>query len=220
MVPPYAGSSIFCGVIPNHSPPPTGRHHGCETALNILSFDRALGYTGDAMRFTVKTKIIAGLAIITLIGIVAMLLVFRGLKEVESNVNELALVEEPLILAAYEMEINMNGIGLEVEYFGCSGWETDWVASLDEAKAQVRAKHYTAAVIDLCLSGSEGTEGLEVLDELHRQHPETLCILLTAYGSPSATAEARRRGAALILDKPVKLAELRRDLQRLGCTDV
>jgi DNA-binding NtrC family response regulator len=100
------------------------------------------------------------------------------------------------------------------EYFGCSGWETDWVASLDEAKAQVRAKDYTAAIIDLCLSGGEGTEGLEVLDELHRQHPETLCILLTAYGSPWATDEARRRGAALIVDKPARLAELQRELQR------
>ncbi|MGH8488319.1 MAG: response regulator, partial [Gammaproteobacteria bacterium] len=101
------------------------------------------------------------------------------------------------------------------EYFAGSGWEVDWVGSLTEAKAQVRAKDYTAAIIDLCLSGGEGTEGLEVLDELHHQHPETLCILLTAYGSPWATAEARQRGAALVVDKPVRLAELRLDLHRL-----
>lgn len=106
------------------------------------------------------------------------------------------------------------------EYFACSGWETDWVASLDAAKAQVRAKHYTAAIVDLCLSGGEGNEGLKVLDELHRQHPVTLCILLTAYGSPWATAEARRRGAALIVDKPARLAELQRELQRLRGTGV
>lgn len=66
------------------------------------------------MSFTVKTKIIAGLAVITLIGIITMLFVYRGLKQVESNVHELAQVQEPLILAAYEMEINMNGIGLLV----------------------------------------------------------------------------------------------------------
>ncbi|MGH9960295.1 MAG: hypothetical protein ACREBC_24755, partial [Pyrinomonadaceae bacterium] len=66
------------------------------------------------MRVTVKTKIIAGLAVITLIGIFTMLLIYRGLKEVENDVHELAQVQEPLILAAYEMEINMNGIGLEV----------------------------------------------------------------------------------------------------------
>ena len=87
--------------------------------------------------------------------------------------------------------------------------------SLAEAKAQVRTKDYTAAIIDLCLSGGEGTEGLEVLDELHRQHPETVCILLTAYGSPWATAEASRRGAAFVADKPVRLAELQWRLQRL-----
>ncbi len=106
------------------------------------------------------------------------------------------------------------------EYFAGSGWEVDWVESLAEARAQVRAKDYTAAIIDLCLSGGEGTEGLEVLDELHHQHPETLCILLTAYGSPWATAEARQRGAALVVDKPVRLAELRLDLHRLVGTGV
>ena len=106
------------------------------------------------------------------------------------------------------------------EYFACSGWEVDWVQSLAEAKAQMRAKDYTAAIIDLCLSGGEGTEGLEVLDELHRQHPETPCILLTAYGLPWATAEARRRGAALIVDKPARLADLQRELQRLRDTGV
>jgi Response regulator containing CheY-like receiver, AAA-type ATPase, and DNA-binding domains len=84
----------------------------------------------------------------------------------------------------------------------------------------VRAKDYTAAIIDLCLTGYGGTEGLEVLDELHRQHPETACILLTAYGSPWATAQARQRGAALVVDKPVKLAELQRELHRLVGTGV
>lgn len=64
------------------------------------------------MKVTVKTKIISGLVIILLIGIASMLLVFRGLKDVERNVETLARVHEPFILAAYEMEINMDGIGL------------------------------------------------------------------------------------------------------------
>jgi len=61
---------------------------------------------------------------------------------------------------------------------------------------------------------------MKELDELHHQHSETLCILLTAYGSPWATAEARQRGAALVVDKPVRLAELRLDLHRLVGTGV
>jgi len=66
------------------------------------------------MKLTVKTKIISGLVIILLIGIVSMLLVFSGLKDVERNVEKLARVHEPFILAAYEMEINMDSIGLLV----------------------------------------------------------------------------------------------------------
>jgi len=66
------------------------------------------------MKLTVKRKIISGLGIILMIGIVSMLLIFQGLKDVERNVEKLARVHEPFILAAYEMEINMDGIGLLV----------------------------------------------------------------------------------------------------------
>ncbi len=66
------------------------------------------------MRFTVTKKIVAGLAVIILIGIIAMLVIYRGLYLVERDMQQLAHVEEPLILAAYEMEINMNGVALAV----------------------------------------------------------------------------------------------------------
>lgn len=66
------------------------------------------------MRLTVSTKITAGIAAIVLFGVVAMLVIYRSLNVVDRNVQSLARVEQPLILAAYEMEINMNGIGLEV----------------------------------------------------------------------------------------------------------
>lgn len=51
---------------------------------------------------------------IVLIGLFAKLFMYRQLDIVGRDVQRLAHVDEPLILAAYEMEINMNGIGLAV----------------------------------------------------------------------------------------------------------
>lgn len=66
------------------------------------------------MRFKVTSKIAAGLAIILLIGLLSMLLIYRGLSTVEQDVRKLADLEEPTSAAAYEMEINVNGMGLAV----------------------------------------------------------------------------------------------------------
>lgn len=66
------------------------------------------------MKLTIAKKVISSVTVILMIGILAMVLTYRSLKLVENEVHKLAQVNEPLILAAYEMEINMNGIGLEV----------------------------------------------------------------------------------------------------------
>lgn len=66
------------------------------------------------MRFTVTKKIIIGLAVILLIGIVSMLVIYRGLDLVAQHMRKLAEIEEPASAAAYEMEINVNGMGMAV----------------------------------------------------------------------------------------------------------
>ncbi|MGH8504115.1 MAG: ATP-binding protein [Gammaproteobacteria bacterium] len=66
------------------------------------------------MRFTVKRKIIVGLAAILAIGIGSMLMIYYGLSAVARQIQELADVQEPVSAAAYEMEINVNGMGLAV----------------------------------------------------------------------------------------------------------
>lgn len=67
-----------------------------------------------AMRLGVARKIALGLALIVSIGMVAMLLTYVGLKAVEKTVHKLAVEEGPFNAAAYEMEVNVNGIGLAV----------------------------------------------------------------------------------------------------------
>lgn len=66
------------------------------------------------MRLTLKKKIVIGLAAILLIGLGSMLAIYRGLSAVKQHMHELADIREPASAAAYEMEINVNGMGLAV----------------------------------------------------------------------------------------------------------
>jgi hypothetical protein len=69
------------------------------------------------MRFTVSTKIILGLAVVLTAGTLSMLIIYRGLNALQKGIHELADVKEPISAAAYEMEVNVNGMGLGVLKF-------------------------------------------------------------------------------------------------------
>ena len=60
-----------------------------------------------------------------------------------------------------------------------------------------------------------GATGMRVLSHVRRAHPTVPVILITAFGSAELHAQAKRLGAATVLDKPFDLAELRKLVQRL-----
>jgi DNA-binding NtrC family response regulator len=91
----------------------------------------------------------------------------------------------------------------------------DCAGSLIEAEMQVNERDYTAAIIDLHLTGSDSTEGLTLIDYLQVKQPGVVCILLTAYGSGPVIVQALKRGAATVVHKPVMLSELEDELRRL-----
>jgi signal transduction histidine kinase len=66
------------------------------------------------MRFTVSKKIGVAFAVILLVGTLSMLIIYRGLSILQQAMHELADIKEPISAAAYEMEINVHGIGLGV----------------------------------------------------------------------------------------------------------
>jgi signal transduction histidine kinase len=66
------------------------------------------------MRFTVSKKIGVAFAVILLVGTLSMLIIYRGLSILQQALHELADIKEPISAAAYEMEINVNGMALGV----------------------------------------------------------------------------------------------------------
>ncbi|MCL2104014.1 MAG: sigma-54 dependent transcriptional regulator [Kiritimatiellaeota bacterium] len=64
--------------------------------------------------------------------------------------------------------------------------------------------------VDLMLSDLRmpGTDGLGLLRHVHQHYPQTVCVLLTAYGTVETAVEAMRQGADDFLMKPVNLDHL------------
>ena len=98
------------------------------------------------------------------------------------------------------------------EYFSAIGYTVDTAASLDAALSLMRdatrcASPYRAVVADLRLDGSHDDSGLRLLEAVRRESPDTLRLLLTAYGRPEIEA-ALRQVDAVLLHKPVRLRDL------------
>lgn len=118
------------------------------------------------MSFTVTARVVGGLAIIVLIGVMAKLITYQSLLAVESKVHRLAKVEAPLSAAAYEMEINSNGLGLAVlKYLNTRNPEyREWV---DRDVADFAKFHATYA--KLVKSVEERQLAAEIIS-LHRKY--------------------------------------------------
>ena len=79
----------------------------------------------------------------------------------------------------------------------------DTAQSIDEARACLQSRNYDGAVIDLRLSGTDSSEGFEVIELVKQHNPGCIILLLTAYARPNTREEAFSRGADLFMEKPV-----------------
>jgi DNA-binding response OmpR family regulator len=96
------------------------------------------------------------------------------------------------------------------EYFATKGYVVDCARETHEAEALLSQNRYSLAILDLRLSGTQGAEGLDVIELVRAMCPQARIILLTAYGSTEIEIEARRRGADAFLHKPKPLSEVAR----------
>jgi len=90
-------------------------------------------------------------------------------------------------------------------YLNLLGLEVDAVATQQEADERIDSRSYHVVITDLRLSGSDGTEGLDIIAHVRNRQPDAIVILLTAYGTPEVLRSARALGVTAILSKPASL---------------
>jgi DNA-binding NtrC family response regulator len=93
-------------------------------------------------------------------------------------------------------------------YFSTHGFVVDTARDLEEARALLGAHHYALVITDLRMSGTMGTEGLELITLLRAHSPDVRIVLLTGYGSPEVESEAHRNGVDVFLEKPTPLPRI------------
>jgi DNA-binding NtrC family response regulator len=101
------------------------------------------------------------------------------------------------------------------EYFMADGYQVQCARELEEAQALLGDSRCSVVIADLHLSSIQDPEGLEMVSYVRARCPATRIIILTAYGSPTIEAEARRRGVDVFLYKPKPLSEVRQIVDQL-----
>jgi DNA-binding response OmpR family regulator len=79
-----------------------------------------------------------------------------------------------------------------------------------EALEQLQQQRFDLVLLDLRMPG---LNGMQVLEKLREQSPDTAVIVLTAHASLETAVQALRQGAHDYLSKPIKTVELRESVR-------
>lgn len=86
-------------------------------------------------------------------------------------------------------------------WFDKYGHEVDTAASGEEALQKLEKRPFDLLFVDIKMPGMDG---LELLDAVKNQYPETDVVIITAYGSIESAVKAMKSGAGDYLLKPFK----------------
>jgi two-component system nitrogen regulation response regulator NtrX len=87
------------------------------------------------------------------------------------------------------------------------GYEARVARDSDTALAAVGARRPSLVILDIWLQGSR-MDGLEVLDEVRRQHPDLPVVIISGHGNIETAVAAIKRGAYDYVEKPFKADRL------------
>lgn len=87
------------------------------------------------------------------------------------------------------------------------GMSTREAGNADEALAQVRARRPSLIILDIWLQGSR-LDGLELLPELRRDHPDVPILMISGHGTIETAVQAIKQGAYDFIEKPFKADRL------------
>jgi len=120
-------------------------------------------------------------------------------EEEMSNEKILVIDDSPEILTLFS------------EYLRAEGYEVDTTADGASGIEMVEKKSYDLIISDLKMPGMDG---MKVLEFAMEHSPDSICIILTGYGTVKNAVEAIKMGAFDYLTKPVKMDEILVTLRR------
>jgi two-component system nitrogen regulation response regulator NtrX len=87
------------------------------------------------------------------------------------------------------------------------GHGTRTASDSDSALAAIAARRPSLIFLDIWLQGSR-LDGLSMLDEIHRQHPDLPVVIISGHGNVETAVSAIKRGAYDYIEKPFKADRL------------
>ncbi|MDP1832084.1 MAG: response regulator [Geothrix sp.] len=118
------------------------------------------------------------------------------------------MIQDPILLVDDEPEVR----SALLEALQGQGYTADTAASGEEALERMAHRTFPIVLTDLHMPG--GLSGLELMAAIRQRHPETLCILITAFATLDTSIEALKRGAYDLIQKPFRLSEIEAVLDR------
>jgi two-component system, NtrC family, response regulator AtoC len=126
---------------------------------------------------------------------------FQVVEEMSKERTRILVVDdEEIVRESLAAWLEKDGYGLDMAHDGPSALE------------KVRARHWSALLVDLKMPGMDG---LKVLEEVKKLAPETSVVIMTAYATVDTAVAAMKLGAYDYLVKPFDPEELSMMMQKI-----
>jgi DNA-binding NtrC family response regulator len=97
------------------------------------------------------------------------------------------------------------------EFLTLEGFQTSGAETLKGALAKLEQEHYSLVITDVNLPDGDG---LELLDIIRENNPQTVTLVITGYGTIESAVKAIKQGAYDYLTKPIVDDDLRLAVER------
>ncbi len=98
-------------------------------------------------------------------------------------------------------------------WFKRYGYKVDTATSGPEVLEKMEKRRFDMMLVDIKMPGMDG---LELLENIKMEYPETLVVIITAYGSIETAIKAMKAGASNYLLKPFKPDQLALVMEKIG----